>query len=798
MKGLTNYSHLMCGAVFTLVGALGAPVYAAETTGAPTTLEDVVVTAQKRQQNVQDVSASITAIGEVALDEGGVVDVTRLGALVPGLQVGLSGGEARIAMRGARQNEWGPEGATVVGVFNDGAFIPTTTQILASYLDLQRIEVLRGPQGTLYGRNTFAGAINIISNQPDFKGLAGNVEAGLGDYNARRVSGAINLPASETFAIRLAAMTDEHDGYVRNTYYSGHANDLQNQNVSAGRVSMRWHPTDRFDATLRMTYTTQDTNGSAIWGYQIIGCYKNDLNPATATGLAATGTYHNFNCAQPGPMNPINTGASGRAASAQDAGPWTVSRDSLSRDRNSSQAYNLQTNYDFDWSTLKVIGLYEKFKSLQYYDTDYSDGYFAGTNSRNNYFAGYDADQRDGSVEVQLVSPASSKAQWVAGAYYFHQNADWAYGYLANGAYTRYSSTVDPFIASSYAGFGNLTYPVTDNFRLVGGLRYNKDDTKNAGNGAKAASDKTLWKAGFEYNPIKHVLAYGSASTGYREGGTNGTTLVQAGAPATFGPESIIAYEIGLKTESDDHRFIFDVALYDNEFSNMQAQSFVTTCTVPGVPSSCIANQYISNGGAVTSRGLEVEAKWRPDDAWVIDGNVSLMHARFGNYVIGQLNGLGNLDGRQDVTQTPGALTAQGLNPGLQLRGWTPAMSPNVTATAQVSYQFRFGGDNSFTPMVQESYVGRYWSYDVNVPGVDQAAFNKTDVRLIWRNAKKGLEVEAYVQNLENKATLTRSVVFNDSNADPISATNSTLPTTSIQAHWSDPRIWGVRMRVDF
>lgn len=800
MKAATKQHACVSATIAAAIGiALAAPALAEDavpaSAGVESVLPDIVVTAQKRQQGVQEVSASITAINEATLAEGGVLDVTRLGALVPGVQVGLSGGEARIAMRGARQNEWGPEGATVVGVFSDGAVVPTTTQIMASYLDVSRIEVLRGPQGTLYGRNTYAGAVNIISNQPDLKTFSGSIEGVGGAYNERRITTVLNLPVGETIAVRVAALTDAHDGYVRNTYYDGNQNDLNNENVQAARISVRWKPTPDFDATLRMTTTGKDTNGSAIWGYEQIGCYRNNSS-ATQAPYAPTGTYSSGNCDQPGPNTPILTGLGtstpGRAATQQDGGPWSVSRDSPSRDKNSSRAFNLQTTYDMAWSTLKVIGQYEKYSSLQYYDTDYSNGYFSGTNTRNNFFAGYDNHQSDSSIEVQLVSPNSGSLQWVAGAYYFHQNSDWSYGYLSNGSYLRYGSTVDPFNSTSHAAFGNLTYSVLSDLRIVGGLRYNADKTKNQGNGANENSNKIMWKTGLEYDVAKRVLAYGNVSTGYREGGTNGTSLVAAGAPATFGPETITAYEIGLKTETADRKLIVDAALYDNEFKNMQAQSFVTTCTNPAVLSSCIANQYISNGGALSSKGLELEFKWRPVDSWFLDGNAAFMHARFGNYVIGQLYGLGNWQGRQDVTQTTAALTAQGANPGLQLSGWTPAMTPSFTFTFQGGHEIRLGGDNTLTPMIQESFVSSYWAYDVNVPGAQQSAFSKTDLRLTWRNAKKGLEVEGFVQNLENKAILTRAVVFNDSNADP------NRQTTSIQAAYGDPRIWGLRVRVDF
>jgi len=119
-------------------------------------------------------------------------------------------------------------------------------------------------------------------------------------------------------------------------------------------------------------------------------------------------------------------------------------------------------------------------------------------------------------------------------------------------------------------------------------------------------------------------------------------------------------------------------------------------------------------------------------------------------------------------------------------------MTPDLTSTLQIGYDWAIGDGQTITPMLQESYVGKYWAYDVNVKGAEQSAYTKTDLRITWNIPKKGVELEAFVENLENKAVLTRAVVFNDSNADP------NRPTTSIQAHYGDPRIWGVRLKVRF
>ena len=143
-------------------------------------LEEIIVTASKRESTLQDLSMSVTAIGMEAMERGQILDVTRLDLLVPGMQFASSGNEVRIALRGTRQNNVGTVAEQSVGIFEDGVYVPTSTQALGSYVDVQRIEVLRGPQGTLYGRNTFGGTINIITNDPTFDDFYGNASALLG------------------------------------------------------------------------------------------------------------------------------------------------------------------------------------------------------------------------------------------------------------------------------------------------------------------------------------------------------------------------------------------------------------------------------------------------------------------------------------------------------------------------------------------------------------------------------------------------------------------------------------------
>jgi outer membrane receptor protein involved in Fe transport len=788
-------SLLVSGSAAALAFTIPATAFAQDTDAGNEANERrsnvIVVTAQRREESIQDVSASVTAFDEEALERAGITDPTRLGATVPGLVVGYSGNEARIAIRGARTNNVGAQAEQVVGIFEDGLYIASTTQAFGNYLDVARIEVLRGPQGTLYGRNTFAGTINIISNEPEFDAISGKVRAQVGNYSQVRAEGVLNLPVSDTFALRFAGLGEQHDGYIKNSFLEGPKDDLRDQNVKFGRVSAKWEPSDRFDAIARFSYMSRDVNGDAIWGYTQTGCYRNDLDPTTSTGNAATATYFSGHCYQPGSAgaDPSRWTPDG-AATTQDEGPYDIRRNSPARTKIDSWSANLQLRYDLGFADLKLLTAYNEFDNVQYYDVDYSDGNFDGFDDFNNGFAGYNGDQKNFSAELQLASSGSGPLEWLLGAYYFEQTDDWNFGFLSDGVYTPYYVNSDFFQSESRAIFGQASYSLTDKLRVIGGLRYAEDKKSNRFTSDADKWDKLLYKAGIEYDVNDDAMIYGIVSTGYRTGGVNGSGLVAAGAPPIYDPEAVTAYEMGLKSVLANGDLIFNAAAYYNKYSNMHAQSFVVACIDDNNPATCIASEFTENGGEIDAWGLEFEAQWFPADNAFVNATLAYNHSEFGDYNVGQVAGLGNLGGRQDVTQTVGELGGQGLPPGLSLKGWAPALQPRWTASIQAGYTFDLGGGNTLTPMVQTAFSSQYWSFDFNVPGTEQDSYTKSDLRLTWESENSGLSIQAFVQNLENEAVLTRTVIFGPSEA--------ATPTASIQANYADPRTYGLAVGLKF
>jgi len=715
------------------------------------TLEEVLVTATKRTASIQDVSVSVTAFSADDLKRGGIEDISRLEYMVPGMKMGQSGNEVRLAMRGTRTNNVGTEAEQVIGIFEDGVYVPTTTQALGSYVDLASVEVLRGPQGTLYGRNTFGGTVNIHTQAPVLDETTGFITGLYGDYDRTKVEGAINVPMGDSFAVRVAGMMDKHDGYIENKYPG--SDDLRDRDTQYIRGTLLWAPTDTFDATLRIAYMDQESSGDAIWGYQQIGGYRNG-EYQKGHGYAPDNASNNF-----------------------DEGPWDIRRDQSSNADMESTAYTLHMNWDVGFATAKFIGNINEFDGEQNFDGDYSDG----GDQDNSGFSGWRSSQDTWSTEFQLVSNGDGALEWMVGAYYFEQESDWTWLELVDGNYgVPHWDRVGKYISDSTGFFANATYSLTEKMRVNGGYRY-AEDTKEKKDqldwsvfppvpapdtGEKGEWDDDLWKIGLEYDVSDDSMTYVQVSTGYRAGGIN---FIADDVPLTYDPETVTAYEIGYKSTWMENTLVMNVAAYFNDYEDMQAQSFEIIDEV--------VTEFTESGGEVDTYGVEVEVSWLPGDAWRIDGTLAYMNSEFGEYEISWVNGMDQLSSRK---------TDDG---NLSLDGMTPALSPEWTASLQASYDFNLPGGSRLTPLVQMQYSDEYYSFDINVPGALQDSYTVFDARLSWVSPSQSIELEGYVLNIGEEEVLTRSVIFNPGDAPDLG---------SIQASWNNPRVWGVSASYNF
>ena len=698
-------------------------------------IKQKTVIAEKFPGQTQSQPVAKTRLLEDDLVRSRIRHIDRIADQVPNMQYGQSGNEARIAIRGTRTNRTGAEAEQVVAIFEDGVSVPTTTQALGPYVDINRIEVLRGPQGVKYGRNAFGGVINIISNEPDPTGWDAAFEGEYGYADGTRFDAMLNVPILDTVSTRFAARYDIHSGYVNNHVLEGDADDLHDRKQQFVRWMTKWQPTDDFSLMLNIASLDQNQTGSGMWGYQQIGAYVD-------------GQYQEGHQFAPDNTHSIDTG------------PWNVSRNFASLEDQENLSGTLKLNWDFGFATLEWFANKSKFENQQVFDADYSDG----GDPYNSDFNGWNSLRDTLSSELRLLSSNNGRFDWLAGLYWFDMESDWGWLETKNGVFLQPEwDATGNYTTDSTAAFASAGYQVSDNLRLSGGLRW-YDDSKQIRTGSKDSWSGVLWNAALEYDFNKNINSYFSASTGYRPGGINETP----GVPASFDSENVTAYEIGLKSIFADGTLVVNLAGFYNDYKDIQAQSF----TILPLPGTAGLMDYMSTGGAMESKGLEAEIQWLPGSRWNISANLAWLDAKFTDYDVPAIAGLGYIEGHT-------------MGDTLSLNGWRPALSPEWSMGLQASYIFNLGRGGLLTPMIQTTYVSEQYANDLNLVGALQKAQSKTDVRVFWDLPGNKIKFQVYIENVGEDASLNNVMIYNPEERPEIA---------TFLANWGDPMTYGVLM----
>jgi iron complex outermembrane recepter protein len=554
-------------ATTSIPAANGAQLSETPKPNSDSAIGEIVVTAQKREENIQKVPVSITALGTAELAKRGITDITQLRAAVPALQVAELSGVIEPFIRGigTATNTFGNEAS--VGVYVDGVYYTRLPVGLLDLSNVSRVEVLKGPQGTLFGRNTTGGVISVVTGDPSHT-TAVSGSLGYGRFGAFQGNVYATTGLSDTVAVDLSVSGKTDDGFGRNIKTGGRYGYMDEYLI---RSKLLFQPSDRTKVTLSGFYS---------WS-------KNDGPKAAFPGTTVASSF----------LEPR------QIYTTDEIGYYN----SLISDVNRFQEWGVTLNaqHDLDFARLTVISAYIDSKESSFYNQDEngSGEYVAFTKGYDHVFT----------QELQLTSLPTSKLTWVVGAYYFNN-------------FARYSriSLISPILfgpgvgiewpaqqhAVSYSGYAQASYEILPKLRLTGGFRYTRDEISASGisyfdtsPGVPAGlapgpgSDsrgKATFKAGLDYQVAPQILLYGSFSRGYKSGTFN--ILTYSSSTATK-PETIDAYEVGLKSELFDRHLRLNMALFNYNQQNPQVQ-LEQNATV-----------FFSNAGAARVRGAELEGQ---------------------------------------------------------------------------------------------------------------------------------------------------------------------------------------------
>ncbi|TLM76704.1 TonB-dependent receptor [Microbulbifer harenosus] len=613
-----NRPNVLAAAVATAIAVQLSP------TALAAELEEITVTAQKRTERITEVPIAITNVGAEAIKQTGVRQVREVAQFVPNLNIS-SGTDftTTVTMRGVGSDSRNIGFDTRVGVYLDGVYLGQSPAINQDLVDLERIEVLRGPQGTLFGKNTVAGAINLISQKPSDE-FSGSVGVEYGSMNSRQLSATLNAPLSKSLFSKISVNRQQRDGYIRNLTTG---NLLNEQDGSAYRAQLMYDAGGAFNAILAVDGMESDrlsTTGEAV------------TNPfGTGPDTAAPEMHQVAMNVDPREEREIR----GAALTME----WSLPSDFTLRSITSSRDTEMTYNNDTDYSPYPLV------------EITYTDSYAQQTQ------------------EFQLVSPGADDFNYVAGLYLYQQEGD-SYRevtsskffedllqaqYGAPGLVNPDSPVVSAGIVdtSSIAAYINGSYQLTDAWKLGFGLRYSEEqkevDWAIDGSGAPlfgtatgtVRDDRTdshlSPTVSINYALSEEANVYGKYSGGFKSGGYN-LDFVAAGdlvAGTDFDKETVDAFEIGLKGTAFSRQFSYSLALFQSNYEDYQVNQFVDL----GQGATSIS---IRNAAEVETRGLEAEITWLASDNLTINASMGLLDAEFASYPNADANG-SDLSGNQ-------------------------------------------------------------------------------------------------------------------------------------------------------
>lgn len=765
--------------------------------------QEIVVTAQRRSSSLQNTAAAVSAVSAEALEDKGIDSLESLGVALPGVQISQYQGDSSVFVRGIGTPiiVGGSESSTATYV--DGVYISRPSTAGVSFFDLESVQVLRGPQGTLYGRNATGGSILLTTNAPS-AAFGGEAKLTVGNYGRVQIFSAVEGPlVGDRLTGRIAVQLERRDGYTDVTYPDGSVRDVEDKRDITVRASLQYRPTDDLTLDLVGDYYHADDAANV---FHHVGQGYADLLPDPQQYYSSF-----FPTIQPW-LSLVSAGRQSPPLSRDEFGDLDYF--------NEPSIWGLtgKLTYEFSDYTVQAITSYRDTKTRFLTDIDLTDS-FASSLLRSE-------DHWQFSQDIQLNSPAGNRFEWIVGASYFKdENAvgnefDGPFfplifqglaaqlpflgvpstGYDAVCCELRLNGTTN---TEALAAFADARFDVTDQLTLAAGIRYShetRDGSQEFGVFGSPVPDPLLGALGFfnvadldevsfsswtpkfaiEFRPSDALFLYGSASKGFKSGGFN------IGSPQNtpFNPETIWSYEIGARAELFDRRLRMGLSAFKYDYSDLQVQDSVGQSTI------------IRNAGSADIWGVEFDAVARVTNAFQIDVSVAWLDAKFGDFALAEPNRpvlynpytpdvapiaaplinpstgqtytgseivgfdpvYGYVPVGAPVGFTPGNLFIQSYETRVSLAGNRLPRAPEWKVNVGAQYTAELG-NGSLTLRGDFAWQDRIFFTAYNLPTVAQDDFGLLNGRVTYASSSKTWQVAAFVNNVGNTKALTNAVI---------------------------------------
>jgi iron complex outermembrane receptor protein len=603
--------------------ASGAPkasggVSVAENNQSRVSVGEIIVTAQKREQALSRVPMAVSALTGEQLSARGYSTMMDLTGAVPNLNVAVNSSQDRVNARGVFQTQDSPGSDPAVAFHVNGIYMPDMVGIMGSLYDISRIEVLLGPQGTLYGRNATGGVVNVITNLPTSTYYVGE-QVQFGNYGAISTRSVLSGPITDKLLFRLAVATDNHDGYALNLFDGRH---YDNENSQSGRLTLSYEPSNKLKFITYADYHREDDGNYAThYGGQAI---SGSVLAGVAAGGMALPVGPDGLTLDPRLLDDINPTVNKRTSwGIAEVVQWSITDNisfkSISSYRHSNLFYgsDLQaTTYSFPTLDPFTFKLDPEFNYIVY--------------GKEDTF----------SQELELAGK-TSRINWIAGAFYLYDEVSPGGFTLGQGPVTAPVPKLSggTLIKPAYAIFGQATYQITSDLGLTVGLRYNWDSNrinsefqtiggalfvtgkcKSLPGGlchleASTSSSKVTPRAEIHYQWTPNLMTYASVAEGFESGGFKISALTPAFLPAT-----VWSYEVGVKAQTPDHHWSGTLAAFHEDYSNIQVSEIIQNIT------------SIVNAAAAKANGIEFTAVAQPFRGLTITDAFAYLDARYTDF----------------------------------------------------------------------------------------------------------------------------------------------------------------------